>query len=80
MMRTKKHWILNYMRYHDGARYKDVVKACGLTCADVTNRDTCKMVAEGQLSRDDIGHLHITDDGLALHDSQRARLYEGVEE
>ncbi|MBQ7621049.1 MAG: hypothetical protein IJV47_00045 [Candidatus Methanomethylophilaceae archaeon] len=59
-MNYKRQWIGNYLRYHDGASEKKVVRACGLSSAVQTNRDLQKMQARGAVTKDNNG-LHLAD-------------------
>jgi len=76
-MRTKQHWILNYLRYHDDAKPKDIVRSCGMSKCDETNRDVQKFIAKEHIDRGEDGKLNITDEGLLLHEITRDSLYKG---
>jgi len=77
-MRTKKHWMLNYLRYHDSAKRKEIIRACGMSAADTTNHDMQEFINQEKLMVDEDGKVRITIEGLTLHDITRAGLYRGV--
>jgi hypothetical protein len=75
-MRTKKHWILNYLRYHNGVSRRDIVRSCGLASVDNTLRDTRRMIDSNHIAKNESGGLYITEDGLAYRDYVRSAMFD----
>ena len=77
-MKTKQHWMLNYLRYHDTVRPKDIIRSCGKSKCEETNRDMQRFITQENIARGEDGSLRLTDEGLLLHEMTRDGLYRDV--